>query len=96
LYTQTLDRLERIAQARSRPSALARVAALLTALADTLSPPRRLPCIPAALQQRDLAALLAMRHESVCRAIQDLAREGLVRRDHEGLHLRDRERLEAV
>jgi CRP-like cAMP-binding protein len=48
LYAASLDRVERIAQARSRPTALGRVAALLCALADTLSPPRRLACVPAA------------------------------------------------
>jgi hypothetical protein len=95
LYSAALDRVERIARARSRPTALARVAALLCALADTLSPPRRLACLPAALQQRDLAALLAMRHESVCRAIQTLIRRGGLDRTAEGLRLLDRAQLEA-
>ncbi len=95
LYAAALDRVERIAQARGRPTALARVAALACALADTLSPPRRLTCLPAALQQRDLAALLAMRHESVCRAIQVLTRRGALRRTDQGLHLLDRRQLEA-
>jgi CRP-like cAMP-binding protein len=96
LYASALDRLERIAHARSRSTALARVAALLCALADTLSPPRRLAYVPAALQQRDLAALLGMRHESVCRAVGTLARHGAVSRTGDGIALIDRAHLEAT
>ncbi len=96
LYGAVLDRVERIAYARSRPKARARVAALLCVLADTLSPARRLDCLPAALQQRDLAALLAMRHESVCRVIQGFARQGAVSRTDEGIRLLERTQLEAA
>lgn len=96
LHTAALDRVERIAQARSRPTAIASVAALLCVLADTLSPPRRLASLPACLQQRDLAALLAVRHESVCRAMQSLARRGAVARTSDGIRLLDRARLEHV
>jgi hypothetical protein len=96
LYAAALDRVERITQARSRPSALGRVASLLCTLADTLSLPRRLTFVPAALQQRDLAALLSMRHESVCRAVQTLVRQGVVSRREEGIRLLDRSRLEAA
>jgi hypothetical protein len=45
------------------------------------------------LQQRDLAALLGMRHESVCRAMQILARRGAIARTSDGLRLLDRECL---
>jgi hypothetical protein len=96
LHAAALDRVERIAQARSRLSAVGRVAALLCALADTLSPSRRLNCIPAAVQQRDLAALLAMRHESVCRAMRILAYLGALVRTEEGVRLLDRNRLEGA
>jgi hypothetical protein len=96
LHTAVLDRVERIASARCRPTAVARVAALLCALADTLSPPRRLACVPAALQQRDLAALLSMRHESVCRALAVLAHRGTLARTDDGIRLLDRARLETA
>jgi CRP-like cAMP-binding protein len=94
LHASALDRVERIAQARGRPKAIASVAALLCALADTLSPPRRLACLPASLQQRDLGALLSMRHESVCRAMQALAGRGAITRTGDGIRLLDRARLE--
>ena len=96
LHASSLDRVERIAAARCRPTAVARVAALLCALADTLSPPRRLTRIPGTLQQRDLAALLSMRHESVCRALGLLVRRGAVGRADDGLRLLDRLTLETV
>lgn len=96
LHVAALDRIERLVEARGRPTALARVAALLSVLAETLSPPRRLDAIPAALQQRDLAALLGMRHESVCRAIRLLIRRGLVARERDGLRIVDADALQAV
>jgi CRP-like cAMP-binding protein len=91
-----LDRVERIAQARSRSSAVARVAALLCALSETLAPPRRLGSIPPALQQRDMAGVLAMRHESVCRAMTTLERRGVLARTDDGVRLLDRDRLAAL
>jgi hypothetical protein len=94
LHIAALDRVERIAAARSAPTAVARVGALLCTLADTLSPPRRLALVPAGLQQRDLAALLSMRHESVCRALGVLERRGALQRTGEGIRLLDRTRLE--
>jgi hypothetical protein len=96
LHRAALDRVERIADARGRSTALARVAAVLCALADTLSPPRRLDTIPPTLQQRDLAELLALRHESVCRAFGVLERRGAIRRSPDGTHIVDRGLLEAV
>jgi CRP/FNR family transcriptional regulator len=93
-HMSALDRVERIADARSRPSANARLAALLCVMADTIAPPRRLDTLPAALQQRDMAALLSMRHESVCRAMGALERRRWVARSHEGIRLLDRGRLE--
>ena len=96
LHASALDRVERLADARSRATALGRVAAALCALADTLTPPRRLDTIPAALQQRDLAALMALRHESVCRALGLLEGSGAIQHGRDGIRLLDRTRLEAV
>ncbi|MCL2725188.1 MAG: Crp/Fnr family transcriptional regulator [Polyangiaceae bacterium] len=91
-----LERVERIAEARSYTSAFTKVASLLLAIADTLCPPRRLTYVPSSIQQRDLAALLAMRHESVCRSVTALEKSGLVSRTTQGLHFADRTALEAV
>lgn len=94
--TTILRRVERITEARSRSSATARVAALLVAIGDTLSPGRVLSEIPEAIQQRDMASLLALRHESVCRSVASLESKGLVRRGDGGLVLVDRAGLEMV
>lgn len=96
LHLSALERVERIAEARARPTAQARVAALLCILADHLAPPRRLDRIPSSLQQRDLAALLAMRHESVCRALGVLERKRLLARGADGIRLLDRAKLDAA
>jgi len=96
LHTAALDRVERLAEARCRATALARVAAAIDVLADTLSPPRRLEVVPSALQQRDMAALLALRHESVCRALGTLERHGAIVRSEEGIRIRDRRVLNEV
>lgn len=91
LQEQALERVERIAEARGCPDVGSRVHALLCTLADTLSPGRPRDVVPADLQQRDLAALLGVRHESVCRALRDLTRRGVVARDRDGIRLLDRE-----
>jgi CRP-like cAMP-binding protein len=96
LQAAALERVERIAAARGRPTAIGRLAALVCALADTLSPPRRLTVVPGALQQRDLGALLGMRHESVCRALGSLEDSGALVRTHDGIRLLDRAKLEAT
>lgn len=83
--TVALDRVERFAEARGQSTAEGRVASVLEVLADTLSPPVRRDRLPAALQQRDLARLAGVRHESFCRILGKLEREGLVRRGTEGL-----------
>jgi len=95
-HASLLERVERIAEARSRASATARVAAVMLAVADTLSPSRRLSVFPAAIQQRDLAALVALRHESVCRSLASLEADGLVARTPHGLAIVDRAGLEAL
>lgn len=89
-----IARVERIAEARGRDSTRSRVASLLLAISDTLSPSRRLDVVPAAIQQRDLAALLAMRHETVCRSVTALVREGALARTPHGLRVVDRNQLE--
>jgi hypothetical protein len=95
LHTVALERMDRLANARNQPTARARVAALLTALAEVLSPPRKLEVIPQHLLRRDLAALLALRHESVSRALAQLERSGAIRRTRDGVALLSREALEA-
>lgn len=90
------ERVERIAEARTRSAALSRVACLLSAIADTLSPAARLSTIPSAIQQRDLAALVALRHESVCRSLAKLESRGIIARTPDGLHLVKRAELATV
>jgi CRP-like cAMP-binding protein len=96
LQALALDRVERIGDARGRKTAAGRVAALLGALSDTLSPHRQLDVVPAGLRQRDLGALLALRHESVCRELGRLERSGATARVAEGIRIVDRAKLEAV
>ncbi|MCS6799702.1 MAG: helix-turn-helix domain-containing protein [Myxococcota bacterium] len=93
LQSLALTRLERILDARARPSAEASVAALLATLADTLQPQRRRQVLPSSLQQRDMAALLGLRHETVCRALGSLEARGLLQRTSDGIALRDVEGL---
>lgn len=88
-----LERMERLAHARAQTTAERRVSALLAAIADTLAPPRRKARLPYGLQQRDLARLAGVRHESFCRVLGDLERRGLVRRDPAGLEILDHDRL---
>ena len=95
LQSEAMERLERITEARGRSSAESRVAALMCALADTLSPPRNRDRITG-LQQRDIAALLSMRHETVCRVLGNLEAKGAVTRSSDGLRIADRSVLEAV
>lgn len=94
--TSMRDRVERIAEARARASATSRVACLLLAIVDNLSPALRLSTVPASIQQRDLAALVALRHESVCRSLAALESQGIVVRTPGGLEILDRRRLETI
>ena len=96
LLSHALERVERIADARGRKTAAGRVAALLGALVDMLSPYRRYDLVPVGLRQRDLAALLAIRHESVCRELRTLESSGAVARVTEGIRIIDRAKLDAV
>ena len=89
LAESALERVERIADARGRPTTDGRIAALLGALADTLGGVPR-DFVPAGLQQRDLAALVSVRPESVCRSLKAMTAAGLIRKDSRGIHLVDR------
>ena len=96
LHSQALDRMERLIDARGRMTVVERVAAMLCALVDNLSPFRKTEVITADLQQADLAALVSARQETVCRALCALERRGLIARDADGIRIADRRRLEAV
>jgi len=96
LQSEVIERLERITDARGRSGVESRVAALLCALADTLTPPQRRNRIPHGLQQRDMAALLGVRHETVCRVLGNLESRGAVTREADGLTVRDRALLESM
>ncbi len=96
LQLEALERVERIADARGRASVDERVAALLLALSDALAPPRGGAPIPSGIQQRDMAALLGVRHESVCRTLRKLEGRGAIARVPEALRIIDRAALEAV
>lgn len=94
LQGEAIARMERLADARARPGAAAKIAALLCALADTLRPGSGR--IPAEFLQRDLAGLVSIRHESVCRVLREFSRNGLIAKDSDGIVLVDRAQLQAV
>ncbi len=96
LHAQAMERMERLADARGRATVLARVAALLAALGDSLSPLRKTDEITSALQHSDLAALVGARHETVCRAVRTLEQRRVIARDGDGTRILDRDRLDAV
>ncbi len=96
LHAQAMDRMERLADARGRTTVIARVAAVFAALSDSLSPLRRTDVLTSAFQQSDLAALVAARQETVCRAVRALERRGVIARDADGTRIVDRDRLDAV
>ena len=95
LQLEVVERMERIADARSRSNVARRVSALVCVLADTLSPPRLRNVLPA-LYLRDLAALIDMRHESLCRELRKLEQLRLIERDAEQIRLLDREALDRL
>jgi CRP-like cAMP-binding protein len=97
LESETIMRMERLADARGRSGTAGKVAALLCVLADTLQPgagPGH--SIPGAFLQRDLAGLLSIRHESVCRALREFSSKDLVERTADALIIKNRAALEAV
>jgi len=95
VQADALERVERLADARGRSSAARRVAALLCVLADKLGAPRQ-PNRVSGLKQRDMAALLCMRHETFCRALTEFEGDGVIRRESGGIDIVDRDALEAV
>jgi CRP-like cAMP-binding protein len=96
LQQQSIRRVERLTQARGASTVRERIAALLCVLSDTLSPPRRRERLPPGLQQRDLARLLGIRHETLCRVLGELEKESVVRRDPDGLLILDHRALEQM
>jgi hypothetical protein len=66
-------------------------------LADTLRPGQESSAqIPSEFLQRDLAGLLSIRHESVCRVMRDFTDKGLIAKQEEGTVLVDRPALDAL
>lgn len=96
LQCEAIERLERITEARGRSGAASRVAALLCALADTVSPEHRRDRTPDGVQQRDLAALLGIRHETVCRVLTQLESKGMLTREADCVRIEDRSALEST
>lgn len=95
LHRRALDRVERLAEARGRKTLVSRVGTLLCTLADVLHP-RPKAHVPADLPQRTLSQLIDVRHESMCRALKQLQKKGLVARDRRGIWILRRSALEAV
>lgn len=88
-----LERVERLAEARGHGMAEQRMARVLAVLADTVSPAMHRDRLHDGIQQRDLARLAGVRHESVCRFLGKLERAETIRR-HDGVLFVDRpERL---
>jgi CRP-like cAMP-binding protein len=94
LEREAFARMERLADARGRASAASKVGALLCTLADTLRPGQEDRRIPAEFLQRDLAGLLSIRHESVCRVMRDFTKRGLIERVDRAIVLKDPTQLE--
>lgn len=92
----TLERVERLAEARGQATVDERVARVLVVVAETLAPPHRRELLPSGLQQRDLARLAGVRHESFCRSLGKLERAGLVKREPEGLRIERHDDLVAL
>jgi len=97
LDSAAIIRMEHLADARGRPGAASKVAALLCTLADTLHPGEPSDnSVPGEFLQRDFAGLLSIRHESVCRAMRDFGKNGLITKSGDRILLTDRERLQSL
>jgi CRP-like cAMP-binding protein len=96
LEREAFARMERLADARGRASAASKVGALLCTLADTLRPGQDDHRIPTEFLQRDLAGLLSIRHESVCRVMRDLTKRGLIERVDRSIVLKDPSQLDCA
>ncbi len=90
LQQQAIDRLERIAAARGRSSAVDQVLSLLEALLESIAPLRDGEPRPVAISQRDMALLLRLRPETVCRALRTLERKGAIGRTPDGWTVADK------
>ncbi len=84
LQRHALNRLERIAAARGCAAAVDQVESLLEALLESIAPLREGDPRPVDLTQRDMAALLRLRPETVCRALRTLQDRGRVTRSADG------------
>ena len=93
LQRQAIERVERLTQARGAANVRDRVASLLLALCETVSPPRTRARLPSGLQQRDMSTLLGIRHETFCRALGKLEAEGAIERSPDGILVLDADRL---
>jgi CRP-like cAMP-binding protein len=93
LEREAFERMERLAEARGRASAAAKVGALLCTLAQTLRPGQDDGRVPSEFLQRDLAGLLSIRHESVCRVMRDFIKRGLIERADRAIVLKDMQQL---
>lgn len=96
LEFQANARCEAIAHARSHRDATRAVATLLVVISKTLEPPVEADTIPGDLQQRDIAGLLNLRHETVCRAFARLEAAGAIARDPSSTRILNRAMLEAA
>lgn len=94
--TASLDRAERLALSRGGPDVKTKVASLLCTLSDVLAPARGAGDFVQGLNQRDMAALVSVRHESVCRVLKDLERSGLIDREGDELRLVNKSALESL
>jgi len=72
---KALDRVERLAEARGHAMAEQRIARVLAVLSEHQDH------LHGGIQQRDLARLAGVRHESVCRFLAKLTRDGTIHRD---------------
>lgn len=96
LSERARSRVERLAEVRARTKTLPRLTALFAMLAETLGDRDEARWhVPKALQQRDLAKLAAVRHETVSRVLATLETRGVLARGGQGEMVLDRARLAA-
>lgn len=72
---EALERVERIADARGRETAAEKVSALLAVISEFRGGKSGPKGLPDGLQQRDIAALLQLRPETVCRVLKAIESE---------------------
>ena len=96
LQARAIERMDRLADARGRPTVIERVASILCALADCLAPAAGGDVVSSDLLHVDYGALVTARQESVCRAFGVLERLGLIARSSGRVQILDRAALQAV